>query len=390
MIGLVVNPVAGVGGPAGLKGSDGHEIQASARARGSARKAGERAARALAVIARSHPDAVIATAAGEMGEDAVLAAGLDARVVYAAASETTAADTTAAAAAIAANADLLLFVGGDGTARDVWSGIPVGFAALGVPAGVKMYSACFAVSPAAAGAVATAWTDNEVSGLPLRECEVLDVVEEQLRFGRIDPRLFGTMMVPYAPGRTQSRKAATPASGHDAVVGAADGLVALLIPEITYLLGPGSTLAEVARQLGVASTLLGVDVLRGGEIVLADASEQQLLDALAAAPGDAPAQAVVTVIGGQGFLLGRGNQQISATVLKRLGANPLLVVATEDKLLGLAGRPLLVDTGDPQLDASLVGYARVITGPDATSLYPVQAPESAVHELEVEGARTCV
>lgn len=383
MIGLVVNPVAGLGGPAGLKGSDGREVQDAARARGAVEKAQERAERVLRMIARSHPDAVIVTAGGAMGERAVCAAGLKAHVVYVPAASTTAADTVAAAAAIAATeADLLLFVGGDGTARDVCSGLPPGFAALGVPAGVKMYSSCFAVSPAAAGAMALAWLDAGPRP-SLREREVLDVVEEQVRSGRVDPRLFGTMMVPYMVGRTQSRKAATPASGHEAVVDAARGLGAALVPGGVYLLGPGSTVAEVARQCGVASTPIGVDVMRNGGIVVADASERQILDYLAAVPAEVPVKAVVTVIGGQGFLLGRGNQQLSAAVLRRLGADPLLVVATEDKLIELAGRPLLVDTGDSDLDESLAGYTRVITGPGSTSIYAVEAPES-------EGARTCV
>ncbi|MEO6943630.1 MAG: NAD(+)/NADH kinase [Lacisediminihabitans sp.] len=383
MIGLVVNPVAGLGGPAGLKGSDGSDVQLLARERGAVERSDERAQRVLSMIARSYPDAVIMTAGGAMGESAVRAAGLDARVVYVPETVTTAADTTAAAAAIAATeADLLLFVGGDGTARDVCSGLPAGFAALGVPAGVKMYSSCFAVSPAAAGAMALAWLDTR-SRPPLREREVLDVVEEQLRVGRVDPRLFGTMMVPYLVGRTQARKAAMPASGHEAVVAAARGLAAKLCTDGVYLLGPGSTVAEVAKQCGVVSTPLGVDVMRDGRIVIADASEHQLLDYLATVSTDVPVKAIITVIGGQGFLLGRGNQQISAAVLRRLGPDPLLVVATESKLIELAARPLLVDTGDRVLDRELTGYVKVVTGQSSTSIYSVEAPEN-------EGAQTCV
>jgi predicted polyphosphate/ATP-dependent NAD kinase len=143
-------------------------------------------------------------------------------------------------------------------------------------------------------------------------------------------------------------------------------------PDVSYLLGPGGTTAQISRALGLPCTPLGVDVVRDGRLLRADASEEQLKEIVSAGP----ARAVVTVIGGQGFLLGRGNQQLSAAVLTALGPDPLLVVATEDKLTSLHGRPLLVDTGDRALDARLAGHTRVVTGPYTTSLYPVQAPEN--------------
>jgi predicted polyphosphate/ATP-dependent NAD kinase len=369
-LGLVVNPVAGVGGPAGLKGSDGTQTQANALARGATLRAGARAAAALAVVAREHPRARILTVAGPMGADAVRAAGLTPVVVGPpVGSTTTAADTRSAVAAVrAAGAGLVLFAGGDGTARDVVDAAGES-AVLGIPAGVKMYSACFAVSPAAAGSVAGAWLSGPVPALESRE--VLDVTEDEVRAGRVDPRLHGTLVVPVVRGRTQSRKSATASSQEAAVAAAAAGVVERLRPGVRYLLGPGSTLAEVARQLDVPKTPLGVDVILDGELVLADASEAELLQVVAGGP----ATAVVTVIGGQGFLLGRGNQQLSAAVIARLGEHPLLVVATEDKLIALAGQALVVDTGDAAVDRSLAGYARVITGPGRHSLYPVIAPE---------------
>lgn len=369
-IGLVLNPVAGLGGPAGLKGSDGREVQETARARGSEPRAAARAVRALQTVARTFPNAVILTAAGSMGADVVIAAGLTARVVYTPAAIDTSADDTrqAVVALVAAGATLLLFAGGDGTARDVCFALPEGRAALGIPAGVKMYSACFAVSPAAAGTIAVRWLEGT---LPLQQCEVLDVSEDQVRRGRVDPTLFGMLSVPVVAGRTQARKAATAASELAAVRSAARGIVDAVRPGVTYLLGPGGTTGEVAAQLGVGATPLGVDVVRDGVRLVADATEAQLLQAVATGP----ARAVVTVIGGQGFLLGRGNQQISSAVLRAIGADPLLVVATEGKLIALRGAPLLVDTGDPELDAALAGYVEVITGPATRSVYAVSDPE---------------
>ena len=406
MIGLVVNPVAGVGGPAGLAGSDGAEVQRLAVSRGAHSRAQERATVALQTLAARHPSLVIATAAGAMGADAVRAAGLEARVVYdprggaTSASDTSASDTSASVAALAeAGATLILVAGGDGTLRDAAAGLagvacatqenpgrsvavdapqagsPAGLlsceqqpAVLGIPSGVKMYSPVFAVSPRAAGSLAADWADG---GLPVSEREVLDIDEAAMRRARVEPQLFGMLRVPFRIGRTQARKAATPASEAAAVAAAARGAVARMQPGIRYLLGPGGTTAEIARQLGIEKSPLGVDVILDGRQLLSAASEEQLLAEIASGP----AQAVVTVIGGQGFLLGRGNQQLSAAVIRALGDDPLLVVAPEQKIIDLHGRPLIVETGDPAVDARLAGHIRIITGASTTSLYAVAAPE---------------
>lgn len=373
MIGFVLNPIAGIGGLAGLAGSDGETVQRQARARGGEQRAAQRAGAALAALATAHPGLAVLTASGALGENAVRTSGLTPRVAYTAQhAVTTGEDTMCATEALAAaGAELILFTGGDGTARDVARGLPPGVAALGVPAGVKMYSECFALGPAAAGTIAATWVSE--GGLPTRESEVLDLDEQNMRAGRPDPRLFALVPVPAVPGRTQARKAATPATEKASVHGAALELVAQLRPGVRYLLGPGGTLAEVARVLGVAASPLGVDIIQDGAVVVRDASERQTLTAVA---GRA-AKAIVTIIGGQGFLLGRGNQQLSARVIEALGENPLLVVATEQKMIDLSGRPLLVDTGDAALDARLAGHVRVITGPHASSFYPVSAASAA-------------
>ncbi|OJX80303.1 NAD(+)/NADH kinase [Leifsonia sp. 71-9] len=387
-VGLVVNPLAGIGGPAGLAGSDGAAVQREALRRGGRPRASSRAVEALRVLAAAHAGAEVLTAAGAMGEDAVREAGLVPRVVYSASasaststSTSTSPDDTARAASAlhGAGATLVLFAGGDGTARDVARGLPSGVPVLGIPAGVKMYSGCFAVGPAAAGALAASWTDG---ALPTVEAEVLDLDEELMRAGRPDPRLFALVPVPSAPGRTQARKAATPASEREAVHRAATGAAARMLPGVRYLLGPGGTTAALGRVLGLHTTPLGVDVVEDGRLVARDITADQALAAVAGRP----AQAVVTVIGGQGFVLGRGNQQLSPRVVAALGPHPLLVVATEQKLIDLAGRPLLVDTGDPALDARLAGHLTVVTGPATASIYPVSAATAA----PIEGDPECV
>jgi len=364
MLGFVVNPVAGLGGPAGLKGSDSAAVQQAALARGAVPRASERAAAALVPLADAQPEVVILTAGGPMGADAVVAAGLRATVVYTPGGPTTGYNTTAAVAAmVAAGAGLILFVGGDGTARDV-ADAGVGVPILGVPAGVKMYSGCFAVSPAAAGRVAL----RVVLGQPVetRSAEVLDV--DELALGAA-PVLYGLVDVPQWRGSTQNRKVATLASAREQVAAAASGAVRAMQPEVCYLLGPGGTTLEVGRQLGVDATPLGVDVVLDGALIGRDASENEILALIAGRP----ARAVVTIIGGQGFVLGRGNQQLSPAVLRRLGPEPLLIVADEAKLAQLAGRPLLVDTGETGLDAELSGYAKVVTGPNTWAVFKLVA-----------------
>jgi len=228
------------------------------------------------------------------------------------------------------------------------------------------------VTPVAAGSLAADWLGSDP--VPTAAREVLDVDEAALRRARVEPVLYGSLRVPQRLGRTQARKAPTPVTEHDAVVAAAHGAVRALRPGVRYLLGPGGTTAQIAAELGIAKTPLGVDVVLDGRLVAAGADESRLLAEVAAGP----AQAVVTVIGGQGFLLGRGNQQLSPRVIRALGPDPLLVVAPEQKLVDLGGRPLLVDTGDPGLDASLAGHIRVITGAAASAFYAVAAPEALV------------
>lgn len=378
-LGLVLNPVAGLGGPAGLKGSDGAGVQDLALARGATARSTQRAVAALSVLVREVSrtgggELSIVTASDAMGEAAVRAAGARPEVVYRPQGRSTGADTTSAVRAmVAAGAELVLFVGGDGTARDVLAGGPP--LALGIPAGVKMYSSCFAVGPAAAGALAA----DVAAGRVRRqiEAEVLDVDEDQVRLGRVDPHLYGYLTIPAHSSRTQARKAPSGAGGV-AEAAAAAALEMAKAPDTSYLLGPGSTMLALAARLGLRGTPLGVDVVRDGVMVAADASERDLLELV----GDGRARAVVTVIGGQGFLLGRGNQQLSARVIRALGPDPLLVVSTQQKLIELGGRPLLVDTGDAELDRGLSGHVKVITGPGALSVYPVQSVEGAEDAAE--------
>jgi predicted polyphosphate/ATP-dependent NAD kinase len=176
------------------------------------------------------------------------------------------------------------------------------------------------------------------------------------------------MTVPYARGLTQSAKAGGVAGEERALNDVAEDVVRGMEAGALYILGPGTTARTVMQRLGLPKTLLGVDAVRDRELAGADLTEAELLALLDAAPA---AHIIVTVIGGQGHIFGRGNQQISPAVIRRAGAGNVTVIATQTKLLSLEGRPLLVDTGDPDLDRGLCGYVKVVTGLGERTMYKV-------------------
>jgi predicted polyphosphate/ATP-dependent NAD kinase len=278
---------------------------------------------------------------------------------------TTAEDTRRIARAM--DVDLLLFAGGDGTAADVLAAVEEAVPVLGIPAGVKIHSGVFAVSPEAAGRVAARLVRG--ARLDVSEAEVVDLDEDAYRRGEIAPRLIGYLRVPTEPRLVQSRKAPSPASERVAVEAIAADVVEHMEPGRSYMLGPGTTVRAIAERLGVPKTLVGVDVVRDGDLVAADAAERDLL----AIVEEGPAAIVVTPIGGQGFVFGRGNQQIGPAVVSRVGRGHLLVLATPWKLASLGGATLRVDTGDPEVDAGLVGHLQVITGHGERAVVRVEA-----------------
>ncbi len=389
-LGLIVNPVAGLGGRVGLKGSDGIEIQKRARELGAVPRASERAAQALEPL--KPLDALrVLTYPGEMGADAARACGLAPEVLGAIEpGRTTPQDTQAAARAMARlGVDLLLFAGGDGTARDVYSAVGTEQPALGIPAGVKIHSAAFGASPQAAGQLAGRYLRGRAARL--RQAEVLDIDETALRQGRVSARLYGYLRIPFERRLTQGLKTLSDPGEGTAMAAIAAQVVAHMQPGWLYVLGPGTTTRAIADRLGLPKTLIGVDVVtcrgtpcgcpgrslrsplpsqRGGvtgELVAADVNESRLLALLEGRK----AKIVVTPIGGQGYLFGRGNQQISPRVIQRVGRENLVVVSTPAKIHGLAGRPLRVDSGDEAVDELLGGYVRVVTGYGEQIVYRV-------------------
>lgn len=369
-LGLIINPLAGLGGSRGLKGSDGQELRSltTRMSESERQRSNDRACRALEPLV-AVSDVNLVTWSGPMGGDLCAAMKLSHRVIGASESGlSNARDTASAAQAImAAGVDVLVFAGGDGTARDIYDVIGNGLPVLGIPAGVKMHSGVFAVSPEAAGELLKELVSGGLVGL--RAQEVRDIDEEAFRRGVVRSHFYGDMQVPGEGRYLQHTKVGGRES--QALVAAEIGawIAEQMAPEVLYLIGPGSTTAAIMEELQLANTLLGVDVVCDGQVVVSDANESNLLEVLAQHTG--PVKMFVTAIGGQGHIFGRGNQQFSPQVIQHVGLANISVVAAKSKISSLEGRPLLVDTNSPALDAELCGYREVITGYDDRILYPV-------------------
>ncbi|TPK65609.1 ATP-NAD kinase [Mesorhizobium sp. B2-4-19] len=363
-LGLIINPMAGVGGSVALKGSDG--VYDEAQRRGAVPRAPERTLRALHALRSALSGVCVVTCTGRMGEAGALTAGLTIETLIPVAEPTTAADTRRAARAMAElGVDLLLFAGGDGTATDVHGAVDDRLPVVGVPAGVKMHSGVFAPTPEAAGALAAQYLGGQVSDTIRRE--VMDIDEALLRAGVLAPRLLGSLLVPQVKSLLQRPK--TRGTTEDALRRALGRAVMdELAPDALVAVGPGTTAGAVMEIYGLPHTLLGFDLIRGGRLVAADVTANDLLDCAD------DLHVVLAPIGGQGFLLGRGNQQLTSAVLRRINPSRVLIVATTDRLAALQGQPLLIDVDDPEIAATLTGKRRIITGPGRVAMYPVLRP----------------
>jgi len=363
-IGLIVNPVAGMGGSVGLKGTDG-EMYARALELGAEPVSPARTREFLSHV--THRDRFRwLVAPGAMGATCAEAAGLSCEVVGTLAGQPGPEDTRAIAGDLLdAGAELIVFAGGDGTARDMADAIGLRVPVIAIPAGVKVYSSVFAYNPRAAAELLDAFVD----GAGVSEEEVLDVDEEAFRAGRLDSRHYGFLLVPEVGRLVQSGKEAS--GGSESVAQAKRDIAAAFVeamqPQTLYLLGPGTTVGAIAAELDVGKTLLGVDAVIDRDLAGSDLNERAILALLDRHPR---AVIVVTPLGGNGFIFGRGNKQFTPAVLRRVGIDNIVVIAYREKLLGF--RSLHVDSGDPELDDALAGYIDVFAGRNYHKLMPVQ------------------
>ena len=375
-IGFVVNPIAGLGGRVGFKGTDG--VAEQALAAGAKPTAPERARGfARALVRLSKDEAAFAfhwvTAGGDMGAGPLRSAGISAdriEVVHLPGQPSTVEDTKSTVdECIASGAELLLFCGGDGTARDVAEAAKDRIPIVGIPAGVKMHSGLFAVSPQAAAEILVAFLRGE---LRIGVAEILDLDEEAYRKGEWRVRLFATAKTLVEPQLVSAGKLMVEELSEEAVRAELTTHFSELFetnPDTLFLLGPGSTIQGFASPLGIEKTLLGIDAVAGGKTIAKDLNETEILRLL---DRTSKARLVVSPVGGQGFILGRGNLQVSPAVLRRIGTQNVIVVATPSKL---AATPVLrVDTGDPNLDEEFRArdYVFVIVGYRTSKLHPIQ------------------
>ncbi len=354
-VGFIVNPIAGMGGAVGLKGTDGKEILEKAVTLGATPVAPARAETFLSELKTSKEDIRLIVGAGSMGEDEARNHNFDYKVFGEQKKDTCPEDTMEIAKRIAEEGvDLLIFCGGDGTARDVLNAVDARLPVLGVPTGVKMHSAVFAVDPKAAARITLRFLRKQ---LPLWEAEVMDIDEEAFRQGRVSARLHGYLLSPYEPSLIQGAKMASPMTESELRNQAAIAVYVIesMKQNVVYVVSAGTTTRTIGDLLDEKKTLLGVDLFCNKKLVAKDVNEKQILEAIK----DKKAQIIVTPIGGQGFIFGRGNQQISPAVIRKVGKDNIIVVATENKMKNL--KRLKVDTGDTELDTAFHGTIKVLT-----------------------------
>ena len=365
-LGLIVNPVAGLGGTVALKGSDGEETAAKAIALGAEPKSNSRTKAALEVLVPHQSNITIYTVNDEMGEQTAKALGFNTQVVYQSNSPTTSNDTEAAARLLQQQGvDLILFAGGDGTARNICHAVEDSVPVLGIPAGCKIHSGVYAITPKAAGRVVEMLVKGEL--VTLSEADVMDIDEVAFRQGTVKAKRYGEMQVPSEVRYVQAVKNGGKETDELVLADIAAYVVSEMDADTLYVMGSGSTVGAVMEEMGLENTLLGVDLVEDQALVGQDLTAQQLLELTTGHE----TKLVITLIGGQGHIFGRGNQQLSPALIKAIGRDNIIVVATKTKLQALNGRPLICDTGDSKLDDELSGYIRVTSGFNDHIMYAV-------------------
>ncbi len=372
-LGLVINPIAGIGGSVALKGSDGVGVAEQAIALGAMAKSNARASLALEILLPYKDNMTIYTVSSDMGESTAKALGFTTQVVHQVENKvTTERDTELAVKAlIDEGIDLLLFAGGDGTARNVCHIVDDKFPVLGIPAGCKIHSGVYAITPKAAGRVVELMITNQL--VSLTDADVMDIDESLFREGIVKAKRFGEMRVPSELRYIQAVKSGGKESDELVLQDIAADVIAKMDDEL-FIIGSGSTTAFVMEELALENTLLGVDAICQQTLIASDLTEADLWQ-LMQPYKLGQIKLVITLIGGQGHIFGRGNQQLSPRIIRAIKKENIMIIATKAKLNALQARPLIADTGDSELDMELSGYLPVITGYNDQVLYPVASPQ---------------
>lgn len=355
-IGFIINPIAGLGGPLAFKGTT-MEIAKKALSMGIKPWAPLRAKRFLEHLRnKNYHDMMFVTCGSVMGENVLKEFGFSYKVVYNPHEPTTKYDTINGVKEFeASNVDVIVFVGGDGTAKDVFTAIDARIIVIGIPAGVKMFSGVFAISPEGAANLLIDYL-NGLGSIEL--AEVLDIDEESYRSGELKVSLVGYMRT-IRSQFAQGSKIPTSQDEYEEQVSIAKWFSENIDEDAFYIVGPGSTTKVIADYLGLPKTLLGVDVYHGKRVIILDADAEFLRHFVRKNSGS-KIFIVVSPTGSQGFIFGRGNVQIPSDVIKSVGRENIIIVATKSKILKT--RAFYVDTGDVDVDLYLSGYMRAISG----------------------------
>ncbi|PWI49317.1 ATP-NAD kinase [Candidatus Heimdallarchaeota archaeon B3_Heim] len=366
-VGLIINPIAGMGGRVGLKGTDGGEILEQARLLGAIPESQNRTLISIQKLLPIKEKIELITYPEEMGENIAKKCGFQPTIIGSISKgKTTRKDTQKAAKDLLdLKIDLLLFAGGDGTARDIYDVIKDDLVTLGIPTGVKIQSAVFARNPARAGDLALSFLQKRT--IRVREAEVMDIDEDSFRKGIVRAKLYGYLTIPYERAHVQSSKAGSPETENFAHQAIAEEIIENMETNYFYIVGPGTTTRAIMDKLQLANTLLGIDLIYDKKLIANDLNESKLTHYIQGKK----AKLIITPIGGQGYILGRGNQQLSPDIIKKIGKDNIIVIATRNKINSLNGQPLLVDSGDREVDELLCGYIGIITGYREKSIYKV-------------------
>ena len=366
-LGLIVNPIAGMVGRVGLKGTDGLNILKKAENLGAKPQSPERTLETLEILSPLKDDIKIVTCPYKMGEDITRTCGFSPEVYGKKRdSITTGADTQKAARRMLnSGVELLLFTGGDGTARDIYTAIGDSMVVLGIPAGVKMHSAVYAGNPEKAGELAALFLRGQVKNI--REAEVMDIDEKDYRRGILSAKLYGYLKIPFRKRFLQNLKAGSPENERYSQEAIAFEITENMSNEFYYIIGPGTTTRAIMEQLNLNNSLLGIDLVYKKKLIGRDLSESELLKLIKGKK----TKLIVTPIGGQGYILGRGNQQISPEVIIWVGKENIIIIATEQKINSFHGSPLLVDMGNKTINRMLSDYFKIITGYKKIIIYKV-------------------
>lgn len=366
-LGFVVNPIAGMGGKVGLKGTDGDKILEKAIELGAEAEAPSKSERALEVLLPVKDKIRIITGRGDMGENQAERLGFKYQAIGEKEKRTGPEDTeNVVKKMIDIGVDLLLFAGGDGTARNIYNIIKDKLPVIGIPAGVKIHSAVYANHPRNAGKIALKYLQGEA--VLIKEAEVMDIDEEAYRAGSITAKLYGYMKVLFEKQLVQTLKSGKPELEDSALDGIAERVVGDMEEDIYYIIGSGTSIRPIMDKLELPNSLLGIDIVKNRELIISDATEKEILETIKGRNS----KIIVTIIGGQGYIFGRGNQQLSSNVIEEVGIDNINIIATKNKLVSLEGNPILVDTGSDRVNNLFNRYMKVRTSYNEEGIYKVR------------------